>query len=421
MVPEKLNRIITLSIICISLFSCKTEQVILHGDITGLVTDATTSEPIQAARVRLNPSNDSINTGNNGTYLLKNITPGDYEIQVSKFAYKNSSKNIEVIAAQTDIVNFVLNGIPIPFFSDTILNFELDLTSLPFTISNSGKKKLTYISATSQDWITVYPSSGDVIEDETDTIRVTINKTGLSDNILYNETIRIISDFGTNIINVIVNGFRYEGQTYELVKIGTQTWMAENLNVGKLLSNIQTDQRDNGIHEKYCYVNKDIYCKTYGGIYYWGEAMQYHPSDTGIIGTTQGICPRGWHIPTEKEWLTLTDYLGGKMIAGGKLKETGTIHWESPNTAATNETGFTALPGGYIDYGRPGWVLVLGSYAIDSVAGFWTATQPDNAIPDELGYSHGFHLELSYDNSSLIMAYETKKDFSVRCIKDPDK
>jgi uncharacterized protein (TIGR02145 family) len=115
----------------------------------------------------------------------------------------------------------------------------------------------------------------------------------------------------------------------------------------------------------------------------------------------------------------LTDYLGGTMVAGGKLKEAGFIHWELPNTAATNETGFTALPGGYIDYGRPGWVLALGSYAIDSVAGFWTATQPDDAIPDELGYLHGFHMELSYDNSSLIIVYETSQDFSVRCIKDP--
>ena len=64
---------------------------------------------------------------------------------------------------------------------------------------------------------------------------------------------------------------------------------------------------------------------------------------------TRGICPEGWHMPTKKEWQNLLDYLGGSQIAGGKLKETGTVHWKPPNTAATNETGFKALPGGYVE------------------------------------------------------------------------
>ena len=65
---------------------------------------------------------------------------------------------------------------------------------------------------------------------------------------------------------------------------------------------------------------------------------------------TGKLCPEGWHVPTDDEWTILTDYLGGKSVAGGKLKETGTSHWLSPNTGATNETGFTGLPTGYRNY-----------------------------------------------------------------------
>ena len=76
--------------------------------------------------------------------------------------------------------------------------------------------------------------------------------------------------------------------------------------------------------------------EVYGRLYSWEVA--------------QRVCPTGWHLPTDAEWTTLTDYLGGKNVAGGKLKETGTEHWFSPNTGATNESGFTALPGGIVIY-----------------------------------------------------------------------
>ena len=154
-----------------------------------------------------------------------------------------------------------------------------------------------------------------------------------------------------------------DGQTYNIVKIGNQWWMAENLNVGTYVVSIYTgsshsDVSDNGTIEKYCPDNDESYCNTYGGHYDWNEMMQYYPSDSGYIGTIQGICPDDWHIPTDAELKTLEMHLGMSQAdadntfwrgtdEGGKMKETGTTYWNSPNTGATHSSGFTALPGGY--------------------------------------------------------------------------
>jgi len=136
-----------------------------------------------------------------------------------------------------------------------------------------------------------------------------------------------------------------DNNNYATVTIGAQTWMAENLNVGVLINGIQ-EQANNGIVEKCCYNNDENYCSIYGGLYSWYELMQY-------INTpgAQGICPSGWHIPTDTEWTTLSTYLSGEAVTGGKIKYTGTIEagtgmWYSPNTGANNESGFSAIPAG---------------------------------------------------------------------------
>jgi uncharacterized protein (TIGR02145 family) len=403
--------ILVLNTIAIFLFSCKTEEIILHGDITGSVTDALTTEPVPSAMIRLVQSNDTAYTGNDGTYLLKNISPGEYEIQASKFAYVTGSKNVKVVEANTGETNFSINPIAVPIYSDTVLNFGLDLTSLSFTISNGGTVKLAYIFNTSQDWISIYPTYGDVTG-ETDSIFVTIDRKNLSDSVLYKGTIRVISDFGTDTIYVAVNGLMYSGQLYKIVKIGSQTWMADNLNVGGQLNILFGWTKNNETIEKFCYNDGEYNCDIYGGLYTWQEAMNYHPSDNGTVGTTRGICPVGWHMPTEIEWLTMINYLGGDQKAGGKLKETGFVHWKTPNTAATNETGFSALPGGYIDKDVEGGEYDNYSYYINEMANFWTATSPD------INQIRGTHLELNYDNSTARIIYETSGRYSVRCVKD---
>jgi len=142
-------------------------------------------------------------------------------------------------------------------------------------------------------------------------------------------------------------------QEYPTVQIGNQCWMAKNLNIGKkvtdhLVVEPHSHCSDNDIIEKYCYNNNTQNCNVYGGLYDWNEMMQYDTTP-GI----QGICPDGWHIPTNDEWCEMTTFLDPSVNcdtigftgtnAGGMLKETGTIHWKSPNTGATNSTGFTSI------------------------------------------------------------------------------
>jgi uncharacterized protein (TIGR02145 family) len=159
--------------------------------------------------------------------------------------------------------------------------------------------------------------------------------------------------------------FVYGGQSYNTVQIGSQCWMKENLNVGTMVISDNTgvyhsNCSDNSIIEKYCYDNDPVNCTIYGGLYDWDEMMQYSTTP-GV----QGICPDDWHLPTEVEWFTMVHYLdsniqneytyqniiycliGAASSVGVKLKETETAHWLSPNTWASNESGFTALAGGY--------------------------------------------------------------------------
>ncbi|MCD4680222.1 MAG: hypothetical protein K8S00_07525, partial [Bacteroidales bacterium] len=123
-----------------------------------------------------------------------------------------------------------------------------------------------------------------------------------------------------------------DGQAYNTVQIGDQCWMAENLNIGERISS-SMNQTNNGVIEKYC-INNPGNCDEYGGFYQWNEMMEY-----STIAGSQGICPNGWHVPTYDEWTILYSYLGGYEVAGGKMKESGTLHWLPPNTGATNESG----------------------------------------------------------------------------------
>ncbi|MBK7173784.1 MAG: hypothetical protein IPH84_11245 [Bacteroidales bacterium] len=130
----------------------------------------------------------------------------------------------------------------------------------------------------------------------------------------------------------------YGTQTYNTVKIGTQVWFRENLNIGTRIDQAQ-NSTDNGIIEKYCSEDFEFNCDLSGGFYRWDELMQYNANQG-----SQGICPSGWHIPTSEDWDTLTKFLGGNNIAGGKMKSTGLKRWAFPNSGATNESGFSAVP-----------------------------------------------------------------------------
>ena len=188
-------------------------------------------------------------------------------------------------------------------------------------------------------------------------------------------------------------------QIYTTVLIGDQCWMAENLNIGTLLIG-STVPTNNGLIEKYCYDDLLANCDTYGGFYEWNEMMQY----TSIPGV-QGICPSGWHIPTDSELTVLSNYLGGESIAGGKLKEAGTMHWSSPNTGATNESGFTALPAGWRYFDNTFHNLSLDAY-------YWTSTEYDN--------NRAWMRYLGHIVAYILPVYDFKEYYSLstRCLKD---
>nr|NQU91849.1 hypothetical protein [Bacteroidota bacterium] len=202
-------------------------------------------------------------------------------------------------------------------------------------------------------------------------------------------------------------------QKYATVQIGEQCWMAENLNMGTRI-NGESNQTDNSMIEKYCYGDDPANCTTYGGLYQWNEIMQYTTTQ-GV----QGICMEGWHLPTDNEWKILegtvdsqypvgdpewndTGYRG--LDAGGNLKETGTTHWYSSNTGATNSSGFTALPGGNRNT----------SWSFDSVGyrGYWwSSSQRDASIV--------WYRRLSYGGVLVgRFSYNKFYGFSARCLKD---
>jgi uncharacterized protein (TIGR02145 family) len=143
---------------------------------------------------------------------------------------------------------------------------------------------------------------------------------------------------------------------------------------------------------------------TYGVLYNWTAAMDGEASSTTNPSGIQGVCPAGWHLPSEAEWDELTNYLGGTGVAGGKLKETGTTHWNTPNTGATNETGFTALPGGNRSSN--------GSFGSIGYAGhWWSATEYSAA-------SAWYRLMYGNNGSVSRNIYGKEVGFSVRCVRD---
>ncbi|MCX6304924.1 MAG: hypothetical protein NT040_08145 [Bacteroidetes bacterium] len=194
----------------------------------------------------------------------------------------------------------------------------------------------------------------------------------------------------------------YGGLTYNTVQIGTQCWLRENINLGTKL-NITVAQTNNAVVEKYCYNDSLINCDMYGGLYQWNEMMQYVTTPG-----TQGICPSGWHIPTEAEFITLATYAGGISVAGGKLKEAGTSHFRAPNTSATNEYGFTALPGGS-SYNYGGSIFYTNIY---QTGYFHTST--DYASPNGPVFR-----SVSLSVASLGSYYNLKSTGNpVRCLKN---
>jgi uncharacterized protein (TIGR02145 family) len=191
-----------------------------------------------------------------------------------------------------------------------------------------------------------------------------------------------------------------DGNLYHTVTIGTQIWIVENLKTSRYNDGtpipLVTDSAawSNLTTPGYCWYNNDTVNKnTYGAIYNW------------FTVNTGKLAPTGWHVPTDDEWTTLTTYLGGESIAGGKLKEAGTTHWRTPNAGATNENGFTALPGGHRD--------INGTFSVIGDDGFWWS------VTEYSTTGKAWYRSMDYNYAGVLRVSNNKTNgHSVRCIKD---
>jgi len=187
---------------------------------------------------------------------------------------------------------------------------------------------------------------------------------------------------------------------YHFVTIGSQVWMTDNLKTTRLRdSTLIALAEDNSTWNNltvpgYCWYdnNKDDNRNIYGALYNWSTV------------SSGKLCPTGWHVPTDVEWTILTDRLGGEALAGGKLKESSSVYWKVPNAGATNETLFSALPGGYrVNAGEYG---NIGSYG-----NWWCSTSVNSTV--------AYYRYLYYGNGTATKSYISQKyGLSVRCLKN---
>ncbi|MCX6256958.1 MAG: hypothetical protein NTW49_03530 [Bacteroidia bacterium] len=232
---------------------------------------------------------------------------------------------------------------------------------------------------------------------------------GYQIKMLYEDTLTYTSDIfhcGTDAVN------DYDGNVYNTVQIGSQCWIKQNLatthysdgtalvdgtNAGNISGNYTT---------KYWFVyNNNISNKaTYGLLYTWAAVMNGAASSAANPSGVQGVCPTGWHVPSDAEWTQLTNFLGGESVAGSKLKEAGTSHWVSPNTGAINTSGFTALPGGY--RGSSGTFYNIGS------SGYWWSST-------EYTTNNAWDRHMNYNSSYVSRNGNLEVDgYSVHCVRD---
>jgi uncharacterized protein (TIGR02145 family) len=282
----------------------------------------------------------------------------------------------------------------------------------------NGKNQLTTVTF-QYDTTTSYTHAVSPVPDTTarnSSVSFTVTLTGLKPKTKYHYRINAVNTNGigngadvtfttTDTTKVVINFnpdliydsiYDSEGNIYRTIEIGTQTWMAENLKSTKL--NDGTDipfvpdvTLWSGLTTPgYCWFNNDSV--GYGALYNW------YTVNTGKL------CPDGWHVPTDEEWTILTDYLGGKSVAGGKLREAGTTHWQSPNTGATNETGFTGLPAGYRSYG--------GGFNSFKNYGFWWSSS-------DWSSTGAWYRDVYYGYNSVDRSNSNKKSgANIRCLKD---
>ena len=332
----------------------------------------------------------------------------------------------------------------------TIINITgIDVEPLSFTVTQKKKSYITISSPISQNvWETLQSYRIKWNDNITDNVRIELLSGDISileiisntqsdglyiwsipENLTPSDNYRIkITSISDNLISVISTAFSiiegtpntvidFDSNIYQTVEISNQVWMAENLKVthypdGRIIPHVSDfiewiSLESNNSDDAYCFYNNDVNSE-YGALYTWAAAMGDNTlSSNANPSGIQGVCPDGWHLPSKSEWEVLISYLGGVDVAGGKMKEIGTIHWNSPNTGATNISGFTALPSGYRSF-------YDGSFgSLGTMAYYWTTSDYENS-------AFAWENFLRYDYENIFDNYNGNKSsgFSVRCVKD---
>lgn len=215
----------------------------------------------------------------------------------------------------------------------------------------------------------------------------------------------IISDVPTTNKNINFNFIKamdIDENIYHTVTIGTQVWMVENLKVtkysnGEFIPNVTDNTIWAGLSTgAYCDYNNLVTNSTkYGHLYNWF-----------VVADHRQVAPQGWHVPTDEDWITLTEYLGGESVAGGKMKDAGNANWLYPNSNATNESGFSGLPSGLRTYNNGSFINV------GSNGYFWSSSSYDDL--------RAYDRELFYNQANCFRYYYDSKryGFSIRCVKN---
>ena len=195
-----------------------------------------------------------------------------------------------------------------------------------------------------------------------------------------------------------------EGNSYAVIHIGQQAWMAENLKTSTLSDGTQIPRVEE--YEEWAQLTLPAYS--------WYNNDSLNAEEFGALYNcyaveTEKLCPEGWHVPTDEDWIVLASSIGFAAEAGGAMKESGTAHWKTPNAFANNESGFTALPGGYRSYN--------GTFNLMRIDGYWWSSSEKSWYGSK---NTVIYRNLKYDGPDLFRELAVKANgFSVRCVKNP--
>ncbi len=376
---------------------------------------ATYTETTPSGTIVIDPSPDALNApwsldgpnsytaSGNGDAILQDQEPGDYTITWGSVSGWTTPSNSTQTLNADQTITFSGTYTEEPATGIIVIDPSPDALNAPWSLSGpdsynasgNGDETLTELAVGDYTitwgavagWITPSNSTQTLAADQTITFSGTYVEEG-----------------GTGTVTDI------DGNVYQTIKIGDQWWMMENLKVthyrnGDPIPHV-TDGSTWGALSTgaYCeYDNNSVNVATYGRLYNWYA-----------VADSRNIAPEGWHVPTDEELKQLEMYLGMSQAEadgtgwrgtdeGGKLKETGTTHWNSPNEGATNESGFTALPGGY-RYSGP-------FYDMGYLAYFWSSS--------EYSSDYAWFRRLYYNSSQVYRSNDLKPlGFSVRCVRD---